>query len=546
MARPTQLAKTLFQTGIKDTLATVDVYTQNTARAPIDASGASSFDPSSLSSLVGGNLGVSALITKYSAKVGIQINASALLNGVIGSSSTLRSALGAASNGVSSAISAVSGAANIAATIGGITSMIKNTNLSDLTAVASMIGGINNTSFAVNFTDNAGLTGLSVNLLTQANQMGIPNAYAQFSSGMANNPQMLTGVTAGILGSVCATSNVNMLSNIAAGPVARNVNTVAPKFLGNFAANFVLDSSVTPSQLPGIGLQISGAFGSINPNWNKTRRSNGAMVNNSSILLNASADFNSVMDSVASYNKLPLSTYPEVVTNYPPGSSPEPAIYPAGTTSSTVNNADGSSSTTYTIPDGRVVVDTSHADGSNSISTRYPAQGAAIPVRTASSPIVTMGLNALNSFMYPTPEMGNVQTNYAPLTTPPYAQNPVGTLCTTSTNPDGSIVNLNQLPDGGVFVATNYANGIRSTASALYDPTLAYLNDATDDPLASSANYATSDPLIFGSVVNNLAMQSQDNADSNNSTNLMTCNASDALASSFPSTYLGDIGDFDF
>lgn len=546
MAQPTQLAKTLFQTGIKDTLATVDVYTQDTARSPIDATGASSFDPSSLASLMGGNLGVSALISKYSSKVGIQINASALLSGVIGSSSVLRSAMGTVSSGISGALTAVGGASGISAAIDGISSMIHNTNLSDLTAVASMIGGINNTSFAVNFTDTAGLTGLSVNLLVQANKMGIPNAYSQFSLGMANNPRMLTGVTAGILGSVCSTSNVNMLANIGAGPVARNVHRVAPRFLGNFAASFVLDPSTPRNMLPSIGVQISGAFGSINPNWNKSRLSNGRVVNNSSILLNASADFNTVMDSVSDYGRIPLSTYPAVVTHYPAGTAPDPVTYPPGTTSTTANNPDGSSSTTYVIPDGRVVVDTTHPDGSGSVSTAYPVQGAPAYPSTASSPVSSGIMGALSDFLYPAPEMGNVQTNYDPPITPPYANNPVGTICTRSANSDGSVVDMNQLPDGGIFMATNYANGVNSTVSTLSDPTMAYLDTATGDPLANTANYATSDPFIFGNTFNSLAAQSQDDADSSNGVNLMTCNASDALSSSFPDTYLGDIGDFDF
>lgn len=550
MATSTQLAKTTFQTGISDKLAAVDVYTQTTAAAPINVAGLTSFDPKQLTSMIGGNLGISALISKYSAKVGIQINAQALIAGVIGASPSLRSALGSMSGSVSAAVTSTTGvSANIRADIAGVVSTISNTNLNDLVSVSAMIGGLNGTSFGVNFTDVAGLKTLSVNLLNQANQMGIPNAYTQFALGMSNNPSLLASVTMGILPGVVATGNINMLANIAAGPVARQVHSQAPNFLKNFAANFSISIGTPPSQYPSMAASIRGSYASINPNWGKTKTSKGSRINNLNIMLNASVDFKKLLNSAASYTRPMISTAPTVNTTYPTGVTPPESVptytFPAGTTSVTTTNADGSSSTTYSQPDGEVYTTTKHTDGSTSTVWAYPPQGQPDPLKGSGLPAAHDTIGEPSGYGYGNLDAEDTQVNYTPTPQAPYASYPSGTLCTRATTSGGAGLEYDQTPDGSQLITTTYPNGTVARSAVINDPTGSYLTTATGDPLASSSKYAISDSMIYGAAMNNLADKSSAAAANNNQPDLMRVDADEALAHSFPDTYLEDTGKYD-
>lgn len=547
MAETSQLAKTTFQTGIKDTLAAVDVYTQKSVTSLVNESGLASFDISSIKSLVGGNLGVSALISKYSAAAGITIDAKALTSGIINASPTLRSAFGGMSSGVAASITSVTGplgagvSSNISAAIGGISATIKNTNLNDLTSVSAMIGGMSGKSFGINFTDTAGLKTLSVNLLSQANVMGIPNAYAQFALGMTNNQKLLTDITVGITGSVVSTSNVNMLCNMAAGPVAKQINTLAPKFISNFAANFKLSSNTSVGQYAGIALQISGAFTSINPRWNKTTTTSGRTINNANVYLRGSVDFKKVMSAAASYAKNLLAVKPTSTTTYPSGQTPSTPTFPTGTTSSTTVLQDGTSVTTYTMPDGRTYSQATNTDGSTKVDQTYAVQGSTNSPNMTGLPVDHNTIPDFDGeFSYDNPEMENVQRNYTPSRTYPY-----GTTSSTSTNSDGSVVNFDQTPDGSQFVTTQYSNGVTKSTSVVQDSGQSYSIRYADDPLGGTCKFASSDPMVYGDGVNKLHSAYEDDASNNNGVNLMNSDASEALSYSFPNTQLDNTGDFD-
>ncbi len=309
-----RLSPTTFATGIKDKLAAVDIYTQKSAKNPIDAITLDvNLDPNAIAGLMGGNFQLPVnLIASYSKSKGISINANALLTGIIGSNPILASAMGSLNSITSQAISAVTGNASINATIGSISTIINTSDLSNLTGISSLISGISGSTFPIAFTDLSGLANLSTNLLQQASALGIPNAFTQIAKGLISSPNLLQAVTKAILPSVMHNSDVNMLMNIAQSVSANIVRASNPGFISGFASNFTLDPNIPQDQLPLIGKQLCSSFNAIDPNWNSITTSAGQILTNSNVTMSGSDDFNTVMTSVNTMTN--ISAYSNTLT----------------------------------------------------------------------------------------------------------------------------------------------------------------------------------------------------------------------------------------
>ena len=552
-----QLSPTTFATGIKDKLAPVDVYTQKSAKNPVDDIALDvNVDPTTLQGLMGGNLALPvSLIASYSKAKGISISTSALLTGLIGSNPALVSAMGSLNKMTATAVLTATGNANITATIGGVAAKVNTSDLSNLTGVAALIGGISGTAYPISFTDNTGLTNLSVNLLVQANSLGIPNAYTQIANGLLGNPVLLQNVTKAILPSVIQTSNTNMLNNIAHGPAVATVQANNPAFISNYAASYTLPPNAPQSQLPSIGKQITTAFTAINPNWNKSTTNLGIVINNNSVLSGASPDFTTLMSAAQATATTPPIVTPTVTvvqTAAQATATPLPPLPTGGTTSTTttVIEPDGTVAhiTTTVWPDETINTETLYADGSLESEMSYPPQHTPNP-----SPAVTSNacLLPLTTLPY-TPDTSILtDTQVIPFTTGI-------TNLTTNTFPPGSLSTSSLVDNGNSCVNTTLPNAttyqIETAPSATTTTTLLPLADPTlltealsipGDPLASTSTAIYNDPLALGGVMNDFTTSSIDSALTNNTPNLLTADASDALSTTFPDTNLTGLSSFD-
>ena len=554
-----KLSPTTFATGINDKLAPVDIYTQKSAKNPIDAITLDiNLDPTTIKGLMGGNLGTALnVISSYSKSKGITINASALLSGIIGSNPTLASAMGSLNQVTSAALTTTSGFANITATIGSISSKINNSNLSNLTAIASLIGGISGTAFPVAFTDIAGLTNLSVNLLKQANTLGIPNAYTQIANGLGGNLPLLQSITKAILPSVVHSSNVNMLSNIAQGPVTSSINASNPAFIASFASNYTLPPNTPQNQLPLLGAQISTSFTAINPSWNTTTTHTGTILNKNTVMAGASVDFATVMAAAQATANVPAMCTPTVTiaqTAAQATANPLPSIATGSTSSITtsVNEPDGtvSSVLTTTWPDGMVITTTTSASGTVTSTTSYPIQPTPNPQPATSSNMCMLPVTDTALYTTPTSLLTNTQvvpftSGITNLSTATFPQNSIST---TSVSAGGTSVTNTALLDGSNYSVANNPTDT-TTTSILPVTNTATLTTAlssvtSGDPLASTCTAISSSPLAMGAVMNDLTASSTLESISNGTVDLMSANASEALAYTMPNTALTGLTSF--
>lgn len=552
------LAPTAFTTGVDESLATVDAYGLDTATATLDTAANSSdeFDANSLQGLLGGNQGdPTSMIAGLDESQGLIMDADALKSNMVSSIPGAGDMLSNLGPGMSGAVLSSGGAmTQITATVGGVTAMISKANLSSLTGVASLIGAVSGAPFPISLKDNAGLAALGTNLLKQAATLGIPGAYTQMAAGLSGNPGMLTQVTQGILPTVASTSNVNMLAEIASGPLGSSIGSLSPGFTASFLGSFKLPAGSTTASMVPLGNKLHSSLNTIQPGWNKTtpastrptypnRPSTARPLKNSSTLvLRGSVDYRQLVSTCANAKVQPVVTKPTVRRTQPAALVPNPNTeFPTGTTSVSQSNSDGSSTTTYTLPDTTVVTRVTSADKSSVSSTyAYPVQPQAAPTPTdldgyiANTAPVTYDSTAENY------ENLAALDNAQALDPTAFGEASfgVGATAAAGTQSDGSEVTMVQAANGSYYTQTTHPDGTIEYASMeSADP-----DDYTgsDDPYANwAANTAANDTAMSAAMCD-FYDQGQAEALATGTPSYMTMDASDALQAGFPQTYVGD------
>ena len=292
----TNLAQTLFKTGPNDLLAAVNVYTQQSAIAPInDSANAILADIDALKGLAGCE--AIAAETQIRDLVSSQKQAlvsSDIVKGVISANSGLHTAYSSLSPKLQNFLTSVKGSVDLSMVNGKIKAGLKMSSMTDAGAVTAMInivGGKNN-SFTLK--DISGQRTFVSNLLKLSSTIGVPGAYATAMAGIADK-SMGRGITRDILPTVIANSSYEMLREIAEGPHADHVRATYPNVNRDFASSFKFSHDATTDQHANIAASILTSFNILNPNWNKTRTSKGRSYLNGSISLNSSGDFKAVL-----------------------------------------------------------------------------------------------------------------------------------------------------------------------------------------------------------------------------------------------------------
>lgn len=549
------LAKTTFASGITDELATVDVYTQTSALEPIDViSSDLSIDPIGLEGMMGGNLeepGV--LITSLSDDGLLVFDEEALLSGVIASNPDLLSAKGQLSSEISDEICKASDFADVTATIDGIKSEITSANLSDLTGVSSMIASISKAEFPISFTDITGLSNLGTNLLSKAIDLGIPNAYSQIAKGLTENLDILSNITKNILPKIISNSSVDVLMQIADGPIGKMVGSMRPNLIRDVAQVFKFPPRTSQNKLPSIAKKLGSSFTKIDPNWNKTILPNGKKINKSDALSKASDDMKMVMKAAQFAAKLPMFTKPKTTldqTQEQFNINPPPAP-PDGSTTITSTEIDGSIITETTFPDGTIRTVLERPDGTVRTTTRYAVQQFPILPEQEDTNLVAAPRFTEEDYELPTDELGNplvvdpVEVGYLD---PANWVFPPDGVQTNYADSAGDTFERVKLSSGVVVMKITRANG---------DQEIIELNETDDDsadpyeipegdPLSSTSAFISDDPFAMAGVMDDFSGVDELEAANNGTNSLLTSDADTALFSSFPMTDLGGIDSVDF
>jgi len=545
------LAKTVFATGIDEALATIDVYGEDTASSELGVAFTSEdFDADSITGLVGGNLAdPSELIAGFDDTSGLLLDSDALKNSLLAALQGGLAALAQMSPDMAFDVLNVKGSSQVYASTNGIESMISRADLSSLTGLAALISSISGSPFQVTLTDRSGLTALSTNVLRQAAVLGVPGAYTQFAGGMSSDLPMLTNITKGILPTVISSSNVDMLSEIANGPIASNVTALSPNIASSFVASFRLKPHASTTSVLQTSSQLMAALTTLDPSWNRTSSINTRfdssqlhLTNNADAVLNASADFKKLASIAAAAKITPLAVRPTVVKNQTTATVPDPVLeFPEGTTSVATTNQDGSTTTIYTLPDGTVVTRVTRPDGIVTSTYKYAAQPAPAPV--ASSKTALFDAPAVNASYIPE---GLEETNIRPLRVfspaasvfnrPSYG---VGSYGTISAVADGQDLTHIYTPDGSLYLSRRQANGDTQTTSIESTGGADFVING--DPFVNAAASVAADPLIMASIMNLILEQARQQEVATLKQSLLTMSAARALQTSFPLTNLTSI-----
>lgn len=550
------LADTSFSTGIDEKLAAVDVYSVSSdATLGGESEGIGKLV---LEGMIGGNLeDAGSLLSSFSALKGLVVNADSLKNSLLSMYPGAQSALSSVSGGMSQSLLAGSGLNQIQATVGGLTNLINRADLSSVVGLSNLIAQVSGANLPVEIKDLTGMAVLGTNVLKQAASLGVPNAYSQFATGMSGNLPLLTQITNGILPTVAATSNVQMLTQIAAGPVASMVKPMNPGFVASFAASFALPANSTTSQVLKIASQVSGALAIIDPTWNKTpipttRAPLGyptlSVYNNANPVLNASRDFVRMSNIASRSAVIPVAVQPTVIRRQDASTLPNPGSeFPVGTTSSAQTNPNGSSTTTYTQPNGVVVRRTTTPNSSLVTSEiSYPPQCCPAPQRSATSGAYDAQQLSLPYTPSATPTSALVGSEEIspPASVFGLSAYPVGSYGSTGLQPDGSYISAIKAPDGSSYVYETMADGTieETTLRNVGNPGF----EISSDPFATTSEIIAEDPWHQATIIDDVYQQAQDEEYYYATSSSVMMSASESLRYEFPQTDLQDTADVDW
>lgn len=305
-----QIAPTSFATSAQETLAAADAYTVSTADNVVNARRDVNdvLNVAGLKGLLGGNLSANLKLISLSPK-GIQINAEALLKGVVQANPSLYSALSQVSSGVRGNLTAVSGYSQVTATINGLTSTIRGTNLSDLRAVGDMIGSLTSTPYPISFTDVTGLSNLTTNLISQASQMGMPGAYTAVAAGL-NNPGIMSRVTRDLAPIIISRSNTDLMDNVSRTPYRTQLTASRPEFIREYSQGYQAPPMAGQRTYRPTMNNVAQSYTRIDATWKNSRGLGGppARTLNLSRGVSVSLDFDSLLRANAGYASVPVPT----------------------------------------------------------------------------------------------------------------------------------------------------------------------------------------------------------------------------------------------
>jgi hypothetical protein len=549
------LAKTAFSTGVDETLAAVDVYGQSTANDNTSSSGEDvALSSDTVSALVGQPTeSISNLIEP--SDQGLILNADLLKSNILTSIPDASGVLNNLPSDLQGNLLSGGGPSDVQATVNGVTGMINTADMSSLKGVSSLIGQVSGSDFPISLQDNAGLTTLSTNLITQSCTMGIPGAYTQIASGLSSNPSMLTKATMGALPTVISSGNIGMLGEIASGPVAGNIAALSPGLASSFMTSFKLPSGLGTSTVAQLGASVVSAFSSLAPSWNKTASFSSrptavsySSINSSSLLLNASSDFQKMFQTASAAKVTPFVVQPTVTRTQTVLSLPDSTLeFPPGTTSVAVTNQDQSKTTTYTTPSGLVCVRTLDPDNVNASSIyNYPKQYPPAPAPKATSsyysshPVAPSYVPSTNSLLRSAPTiLASIPSSINNVFNIPSFGS--GATATSATISDGSAETVVTSPNGSTYTYRTYNDGSVEQEILASAPSTGY--DITEDPFVNLATQTAEDPITMGAAMCSLHDQAQQDVQDSSATPYLTMSAADALVAAFPQTDLGELQD---
>lgn len=266
-----QLAPTTFATSAEEQLAAQDAYTVESGEVVVNARKDvnDTLSIQGLKGLLGGNLGGTKLFSLTSK--GIQLNTDSLLKGIIQANPGLNSAISQVSAGVKAGLTAVAGVSKVMASVNGIVSTIRNTNLSDLRSVGNMIGSLTNAPYALNLVDVAGMSNFTANLVNQADTMGLRNVFQTVNAGI-NDVNIMNNVVRNLTPGIIARGSVNLLNDVVSEGYGPILLAERPDIIAAHGENWRTPPHEGGYKLPGDDtIYTSVSYYTLDPDWSAVK-----------------------------------------------------------------------------------------------------------------------------------------------------------------------------------------------------------------------------------------------------------------------------------
>lgn len=327
-----RLTATTFLGGPKDELAAPDVYEKEDSlnvniSTGEDTDAATSED---MKSVQGGNsmdpkAAEDLALDMCKSDAGLELNADSLLKGIVSSNSDLLSGLNSlpaelqsqllkVNTALSPVQSIVSGVSNIVATVGDISKTIINADLKTLNGLGTMLNTLAcDKTLPISFSDVTGLSNLITNLIREASNLSIPNAFSGIVNCIQNNT-MLGDITQNLIPDVISNSDTSLLVQMATGKTAVDIIKYSPSFAVDYTSNYVAPVFTTSAGIVNEYNDITTSLSIIDPTWGTCRSTDTDNSINGTASTTASEDFRKLEISAAtsSYNNIDTSNPAEI------------------------------------------------------------------------------------------------------------------------------------------------------------------------------------------------------------------------------------------
>jgi hypothetical protein len=266
-----ELSPTTFSVGANETLAAVDVYTQqgteviNGVKA-LNASAFGNLNPFKVIPLktkipiVGSS--IYSLASAAAITPGLPTfvaNNPFLSAGVakLGPSSPLKAALNKGMDLKST----------VMATVGNVSSIIQNANLGTLSGITDMVKGLTGTSLPISLKDISGLGKMGAGLVKEAAAQGLGGVFTAIANSPNFGSPLVNGIALSLVPSLIAKTNIPLLKEIAGSASAPYVKMYNPYLALQMAKNFKKDVIALKKEIKSLPSQIVAQKNALKGEW---------------------------------------------------------------------------------------------------------------------------------------------------------------------------------------------------------------------------------------------------------------------------------------
>lgn len=297
-----KLAASVFTTGVKESVATPDIYktiTGISGRSPITSIQALDLKPdTSLFDSIDGSE-TAAFLAK--AKEGIKFDTSVLTDRINGATGDLKASFGGLTTAMkkNSLIDTYKDSAKyVLTTVKDVNSLVKITKAGDARAIGNFVNKFTGTEALKNI-DKGAVGGVLSSVIKTSSNLGIGNVFTTVTSAL-NNKGTTNSLTRTLLPTVVKNSDSRLLNELANSSGAKLIGALSPAFSKDFSKNYTFNGTNTKN-LSSFD-SILGSFKNINNDWDKrTRGTSGNTATDLWSIASGSKDFQKLLFTGISY-----------------------------------------------------------------------------------------------------------------------------------------------------------------------------------------------------------------------------------------------------